>query len=232
MELAGQVQSVEVAGETLVLLPDRGIYWPARRTLMVADVHLGKAAAMRAQGLAIPGGTTRTTLDRLARMLAWTGAESLIVLGDLLHAREARARETLAQVAAWRERHPRLAIRLIRGNHDRRASDPPPEWNIECLDPPVELHPFALVHDPADCVPGIYTLAGHLHPAFRLSGSGGQSLRLPCFWFGAGCGVLPACGEFTGTARIRPAPGDRIYAIAGGAVMRIPTRARRARAEV
>jgi len=219
--------TVEVAGETLTLLPERGIYWPARRSLILADLHLGKAAAMRAQGVAIPGGTTRTTLARLTRMLAQTGAESLIVLGDLLHARQGRARETLAQVTAWRERHSRLAIRLIRGNHDRRASDPPPAWDIECLDPPAALHPFALAHDPADRVPGIYTLAGHLHPACRLSGSGGQSLRLPCFWFGAACGVLPACGEFTGTARIQPARGDRIYAIAGGEVMRVPACVRR-----
>jgi DNA ligase-associated metallophosphoesterase len=224
--------TVEVAGEAVALLPGRGIYWPARRMLIVADVHLGKAAAMRAQGVAIPGGTTRTTLERLTRMLSETGAESLLVLGDLLHARRGRTRETLAQVAAWRERHARLAIRLIRGNHDRRASDPPPGWNIECFDPPVHLPPFALVHDPADRLPGIYTLAGHLHPAFRLSGSGGQSLRLPCFWFGEGCGVLPACGEFTGTARIQPAPGDRIYAIAGGEVLRVPARARRRRAGV
>ena len=37
-----------VAGELLVLLPDRAIWIPERRMVVVADLHWGKAAAFRA----------------------------------------------------------------------------------------------------------------------------------------------------------------------------------------
>ena len=37
-------------------------------------------------------------------------------------------------------------------------------------------------------------------------------LRLPCFWFGAHVGVLPAFGTFTGMHPIKPAKGERIFA--------------------
>jgi metallophosphoesterase superfamily enzyme len=68
-------------------------------------------------------------------------------------------------------------------------------------------------------VRGGYALAGHIHPAVRLTERGGQSLRLPCFWFGARVGVLPAFGAFTGSARVRPRAGDQVFVVADGEVI-------------
>ncbi|CAN5366364.1 hypothetical protein BH10PSE17_BH10PSE17_35830 [soil metagenome] len=51
--------SVEQAGERLELLPERAIWWPGERTLLIADVHFGKGAAFRALGVPVPRGTTR-----------------------------------------------------------------------------------------------------------------------------------------------------------------------------
>ena len=65
-----------------------------------------------------------------------------------------------------------------------------------------------------------YALAGHVHPAVRLRGEG-ESLRLPCFWFGARYGVLPAFGAFTGTAEVRPREGDQVFVIAEDEVLRV-----------
>ena len=47
-----------VAGEKLVLLPERVAYWPAKKALFVADFHLGKAASFRSAGIPLPSGTT------------------------------------------------------------------------------------------------------------------------------------------------------------------------------
>jgi metallophosphoesterase superfamily enzyme len=57
-------------------------------------------------------------------------------------------------------------------------------------------------------------MAGHLHPAVRLAGRGGQSLALPCFYFGHAYAVLPAFGDFTGTALVSPRPGERVVVVA------------------
>ena len=64
-------------------------------------------------------------------------------------------------------------------------------------------------------------LAGHLHPAYRVTGRN-DSVRLPCFWFGVRVGVLPAFGDFTGGKAIAPQPGDRVFVAAGDAVMAVP----------
>ena len=62
-----------------------------------------------------------------------------------------------------------------------------------------------------------------LHPGVRMVGRGGERFRLPCFWFAAGVGVLPAFGAMTGTAGIAASAGDRVYAIAESSVIPVPT---------
>jgi len=143
-----------------------------------------------------------------------------VFLGDFLHSAQGRAPATLAAFAQWRESRPTLAMTLVRGNHDDRAGDPPGEWAMRCVDPGEAMGPFALVHEPAP-VRGGYALAGHIHPAVRLSERGGQSVRLPCFWFGPRVGVLPSFGAFTGSAVVRPRAGDQVFVVADGEVIRV-----------
>jgi uncharacterized protein len=209
---------VRVAGEALHLLPERAAFWAAESMLLIADPHFGKAATFRASGLAVPGGTTAGALARLDAALARTGARTLAVLGDFFHARAGRVPATLHALATWRERHPRLEVVLVRGNHDRHAGDPAPELEIHSVDAPLHAGPLSFRHLPEPVEDG-YVLAGHLHPAVTLRGRGRQRQWLPCFWFGARVGVLPAFGEFTGAAGIRPAAGDRVFVVAGDEII-------------
>ena len=216
--------TVALAGETLELCAERAAYWPHRRMLLVADPHFGKAASFRALGVRVPRGTTEGALARLDTLMTRLAPERLVFLGDFLHAREGRNDETFRLLAEWRARHGAIAMRLVRGNHDKRAGDPPGEVGIECVDGPVTEPPFALAHHPTR-VAGAYVLAGHVHPCAVLIGRGRQRERLPCFWLGHRTGVLPAFGEFTGCAEVTPNEGDTVWVVAGDEVTRFEARA-------
>lgn len=211
---------IELQQTELWLLADKAIYWPAEQTLLIADIHFGKAAAYRRLGQPVPKGTTETNLRRLDALLAQYPSQKLIFLGDFLHAPEARAPATLARLGEWRARHPQLEITLVRGNHDRRAGDPPMELGIEVVPEPLLLGPFALQHEP-DPHPTHHVLAGHLHPAFRLHGRGRQNLRLPCFCIGERDSLLPAFGSFTGMMDIGAGFAQRLYVTGGGSVWQV-----------
>ena len=216
--------TVALAGETLELCAERAAYWPRRRMLLVADPHFGKAASFRALGVRVPRGTTEGALARLDTLMTRLAPERVVFLGDFLHAREGRNDETFRLLAEWRARHAAIAMRLVRGNHDKRAGDPPGEVGIECVDGPVTEPPFALAHHPTR-VAGAYVLAGHVHPCAVLIGRGRQRERLPCFWLGHRTGVLPAFGEFTGCAEVTPNEGDTVWVVAGDEVTRFEARA-------
>src|SRR5690349_18536391 len=156
--------AVEAGGERLVLLPEKAVWWPDRRTLLVADVHVGKAAAFRALGVPVPRGTTGETLDRLSALAARWQPRRIVVLGDFLHSAHAHAAPgTLAVLAGWRERHAALDLVLVRGNHDDRAGDPPAALGIDVVDEPRLEGGLALCHHPQPHATR-YALAGHLHP--------------------------------------------------------------------
>lgn len=208
-----------VAGEELQLLAEKAVFWPAYETLFVADFHLGKAASFRKAGIPLPAGTTSENVERLGRALDRTKAKRVVFLGDFLHNADSKAHDTLARFGEWRASREAVELTIIRGNHDRKAGDPPGAWKIRCAEPGEGLGPFVLNHEPGAARFG-YALAGHIHPAVRMSAAD-DSLKLPCFWFGARCGVLPAFGAFTGTAEVRPKRGDQVFVVADEEVLRV-----------
>ncbi|AEG91978.1 ligase-associated DNA damage response endonuclease PdeM [Ramlibacter tataouinensis] len=221
--------SIPLSGTEAALHPSGALYLPARRTLLVADAHFGKAVSFRRLGVPVPEATTQATLDTLSDALAASGAQRLVFLGDFLHSARSHAAQTLDALERWRLRHTGLEMVLVRGNHDERAGDPPPRLGIEVVDGPLACGPFALSHHP-EPVAGRYVLAGHWHPCVSVRGRAFERLRLPCFWFGddsgaapdQAVGVLPAFGEFTGMHRIEPRAGDRVFPIADQVVRELP----------
>ncbi len=205
--------SIDVAGEALQVRGDRTLLWPAAETLFVADLHLGKGAAFRAGGVPVPAGSTAATLQALGQAVEETKARRVVVLGDLWHARSGRTTENVETLKAWREAQT-VEMLLVLGNHDRGDG-----WEIEAVSPGRIEGPFALHHFPGED-PNGYVLCGHLHPGVDLPQIG----RLPCFWFGGKTGILPAFGELTGTALVRPAGGDRTIVVAEGKVAQIPAK--------
>ena len=225
---------LHLAGEEVVLLGQRALFWPRRATLVVADLHWGKAESFRATGLPLPAavaeGVLAADLERLDRALAATAARRLLVLGDLIHARDGVTPALSARVAAWRRTlDPRgvESLELVPGNHDRHLARLPAEWRVDVLPPAVDEGPFRFTHAPPAegngaeaAAPAPYVLAGHVHPVARLRG-GGDSLRLPCFHLGPRVGVLPAFSDFTGGQRLGRGGGDRVFVVVEGRVVEV-----------
>ncbi|QOY93430.1 ligase-associated DNA damage response endonuclease PdeM [Massilia sp. UMI-21] len=212
--------AVQVAGETLCLLPEKALYWPRENMLVIADIHFGKAAAFRALGVPVPRGTTTENLLGLDALVEAHGARQVVFLGDFLHARAAHASATQQAMLAWRARRRELALTLVRGNHDRHAGDPAAALGIALVDEPHALGPFAFCHHPDLEMVGEsagYALAGHVHPVYVLA-TRFDALRLPCFVVGQERMILPSFGAFTGGHAVKPAPGESIYVSSGEAV--------------
>ncbi len=205
--------TLQVGGNTLMLLPEKAIFLPECDTLLIADAHIGKATSFRQLGVPVPAGTTGETLSVLTRLIHRLDAKRVVFLGDFLHSARSLAPDTLTAVLRWRELHSAVELTLVRGNHDDRAGDPPAMLDIQPFDEPVMLRGLALNHHPRPSAGG-YALAGHLHPCVSIGGRAHDWHRLPCFWFSERVGVLPAFGAFTGMQAIRVRHGERMFAVA------------------
>jgi DNA ligase-associated metallophosphoesterase len=214
--------TVDVAGHALLLSAGRAAFDPQLCALFIADAHFGKDAVVRARGIPVPAGTTGESLARLDALVKTHRPASIVFLGDLLHARESHAQETLDALSAWRARHRALRLVLVEGNHDRHAGALPDAFGVEIVKEPFAMGPWALCHHPRT-VDGAYALAGHEHPVYRVATRLARA-RLPCFRFGARAGVLPAFGGFTGGFEVNErARGEAIYVVAGERVFGVRT---------
>jgi DNA ligase-associated metallophosphoesterase len=205
--------AIEFAGEILHLLPDRALYWPAQRGLLIADVHLGKGDIFRDAGLAVPSGGTQHDLQRLDRLLHAHAPRTLYVLGDLLHGDD-RGAHWRGHWQTWRATHAALRIVTIAGNHDRRLAGA--GLALELAGTPLRLGPLLLSHEP---LAGNGVICGHLHPVVRLPRVPG---RQPAFVQSPTQLILPAFSRFTGGHEWTAQPGQQLFVCTGDQVIALP----------
>jgi DNA ligase-associated metallophosphoesterase len=199
----------------ILLLSGRAALLPSSQTLLVADLHLGKAATFRRAGIPVPEGSSQRDLDRLEQLVRRHDVRRLVVLGDLFHAKSGCTPQVFAEFAALRSRIPDTFVVLVIGNHDRAVGRLPESLGLDtcvtCLDAP----PFHFVHEPATGMTAsdrnLFTVAGHLHPTVAIRSPSGDRLADRCFVAEPALLVLPAFGSFTGGHRVEPTEGMRLW---------------------
>lgn len=199
-------------GTQVVLDPLKAMFLPASGTLLISDLHLGKAAHFRKNGLAMPNMIGQNNLWNLSALVDRYEPQQCVFLGDLFHS---HGNHECDDFVDWQGNYPGLELILVNGNHDILSEAEYEQLGLQCFDE-YTVEDFRLVHDiELSGTDEQYTLSGHIHPCVRLAGRAGNSMRLACFWFAEKYGVLPAFGDFTGTYRIKPKKGDQVYVCAG-----------------
>lgn len=223
--MEGRSAALDLGGLRLELLPERALFVPALKSLLLADLHLGKGDAFRRAGIALPAGGTAQDLARLSALIERHQPEQVIVLGDLIHG-------PLPTDAHWREqwrefldRHAGTRFAAVLGNHDRALRGASDFEGVQLLAEGTSLGPLWLHHEPPDegagataLTPRSLVLCGHLHPVLRLR-QPGLPTRLPTFWLRDQRLMLPAFSAFTGGHAVQPAPRDRLWLCAGDTVL-------------
>ena len=204
---------------SITLLPQGVVFLSDSATLVVADVHLGKSAAFRAQGLPVPEGDTVRDLQRLLDLARNCHAAHLVVAGDLFHA-PSGITPLLETALAGFITELGLPITLVVGNHDVKLKQFPSQIRaVASLDLAESIR---VTHDPAHASGERLHLSGHWHPVVRIPDGRRTSLRLPCFLYRNHTLVLPAFGSFTGGAILSPAPDDRVFVALREQVIELP----------
>ncbi len=185
-------QSLTLAGVPFVADQSGVLYWPAQRLLIVSDLHFEKGSARSGRGHFLPPYDTRETILRLADAIDRHAPETVVCLGDSFHdvggcARicdeDLRALQILQEGRRWI---------WVTGNHDPEID---PRIGGEVVGELARAG-FVLRHEPRAAAT-TREIAGHLHPAARLS-IYGATLRRRCFVGNGRRLIMPAFGAYTG----------------------------------
>jgi DNA ligase-associated metallophosphoesterase len=186
---------IRLAGELFYLLFHKALFRPAKKQLILSDVHLGKASHFRKKGIALPPQSHLKDLDKLEYLLKKWTPKSVLILGDLFHS---HYNKEWFWFMALLKSFPRTKFILVEGNHDILSSS---EYNLPNLSKKVQIDEdhFIFSHAPLEDPPKI-NICGHVHPGIRITGVARQSITLPCFYFNGRHFILPAFGDLTGLA--------------------------------
>lgn len=202
--------TINCRGESLILDKDRAIYWESKGMLIISDLHMGKAAHFRRAGIQVPATVTDTDLNKLEALIIKYEPKVLLVTGDMFHHKMNAEVETFR---SWRVGFPDLEILLIKGNHDLLQADELDGLGIKVFKHELLSFPFRFVHDQPEEFDEYYNITGHIHPGITIYGRARQQIKLPCFYFGSTCAILPAFSVFTGLSNIKAHEGDQFFAI-------------------
>jgi uncharacterized protein len=208
-------------GDEFELHPLKAMFWKDKSTLILSDIHIGKAAHFRKNGIAIHTNANKNNFWNLSVLIEEYTPERLLILGDLSHSHSNSEWDAFVD---FRMMFTQMTWVLVDGNHDMNTEGDYQEAIISTI-PELQESQFRFVHDNSQGIYGsyeLYSLSGHIHPAVRIKGAGRQSIKLDCFYFGLNEGILPAFGEFTGRHCIKPRKGDALFGIAESSVVEIP----------
>ena len=205
-------------GHDLMALPQGALFWPARRALLVADLHLEKASWFAKGGQMLPPYDSIATLADLTAVAAATEAAEIWCLGDSFHDSAgcerlpAEARDLLTALTA------RTRWTWITGNHDPGFAD---HCGGEIVGE-AQVDGLLLRHEaePGESRP---ELSGHFHPKLRIH-LRGRLVSRRCFVATETKLILPAFGALTGGLDAHHP--EIVRAVGGGAQALVPVRDR------
>jgi DNA ligase-associated metallophosphoesterase len=179
-------------GERLVLDASGALWWPDQATLVFADIHFEKGSFYGVRGQFLPPYDTRTTLRRMAAVVARYRPARIVALGDSFHDADAPARLDVEERIMLGAMGAGADWIWITGNHDPA----PPPWLGGFIASEFALGGLTFRHEPA-----VFArrgeVAGHLHPCTTVNRRG-RSLRRRCFVSDGNRIVLPAFGAYAG----------------------------------
>lgn len=198
--------AIRLAGASFVPHLSGGLFWPGEDTLIVSDLHLEQGVSLARRGLHVPPYDTQATLSELKNLLAETGAQRLVLLGDSFHAPDAHAVLDEQACAELQAITGLVETIWICGNHD---PDPPGNLGGRAATE-LTLGAIILRHIPSPVPHGCVEISGHLHPGVSIINRGRRT-HGKCFVSDQRRLIMPAFGAYTGALSVSSRAYDGLF---------------------
>lgn len=209
---------MEILGfETIDSKP--ALYHPELDLIVLSDVHLGLEGSMTSKGSYIPRFQLDELLDELEEMKAETGADRILVNGDLKnqYSTSYTEKKEVEEFLEFLKKNFNEVI-LVEGNHDTILDNTAEKKNLELRENYLEKG-ILFVH--GDKGLGEFktefntVVIGHEHPALALNDEVGVKEKVACFLYGKLKNdkqiiVLPAYSKISNGSEVNNMPRSEL----------------------
>lgn len=187
-------KTIVIQDHNFVLTNQRALFWKETETLVLSDLHLGKTAHFRKNGIALPSEIIENDLQRLSDLVKYFQPKKMIIVGDFVHAGKNSEFNLFSE---WKSRFPDLKIVMVKGNHDRISKEKLYEIGVTEVCEIYEEENFIFSHEKVESEEK-FCISGHIHPGIRIKTPVGRFVKFPSFVVTNSQLILPAFSSFTG----------------------------------
>lgn len=210
---------LQLGKDTYQLLNDKAIFRKRDQTLILADLHLGKAQHFRKHGIYLPQQSAERDYERLTELIEYLHPKRIILLGDLFHSSINHEWTMFCNVM---NTFKTTEFVLVLGNHDILEEQQYQQAHLTVVREQLTEDDIIFSHHPLKKTPeNAFCFAGHIHPGIKLHGKGKQTIKLPCFFLRKNQFILPAFGSLTGLHLIERQKEDRVFGVTTNIVMEV-----------
>lgn len=183
-----------LGGQELWLSSRRCLWWPLTKTLVVADLHLGKGIDFSKVGSLLPPYDVIDTLKRLKDIIKITHADRVICLGDNFH-----RTYSFQMLQRWEQKSIKELVSLvtewvwITGNHDPDLPSMLPGIKFDHMND----HSLGFNHQLNPNNDSHVQIIGHFHPKYTTTIQR-HRISKPCFAWNHATLIMPSFGSYTG----------------------------------
>ncbi len=168
----------------LFLTSDYCVWYEPKRTIILADFHLGRESSMKEQGVSLPRFQKDEILDRLSTIKEKYQPETFIVVGDLKHEfgknREQEFEEVFEVMDYLTESSDLITIR---GNHDNFLKTLTSKKGVPFYEYSMTVDDLFLTHGHKEMEREGTLIMAHEHPSIKIRDEIGAVLKFPCFLY-------------------------------------------------
>lgn len=212
-------KSISIGSQNLVINTFKSIYWPDQKMLILADLHVGKAAHFRKNGIPIPNTISQVDLQRLTYLFHFYEVEKVLIVGDIIHS---KTNSEVEKFQLWKQQWPHIQWILVKGNHDRLAQRDWEQLGLTNILDELNIQDLLFIHEPPKILKeNTFYISGHIHPGVLLWSLSRSKIRLPAFVLQEQQLILPAFSQFTGLDTESIVGAEKYYVITDQSIIEL-----------
>jgi uncharacterized protein len=138
------------------------LYWPTQHTLILADLHIGKTAHFRKNGINVSSKIFDDDIIKFTESILFFNPKEVLIVGDLFHSYNNNEHAIFFNAL---QQFTNITFKLISGNHDRYASAA--NSSIQTIGELYQCQNIIFSHEPLPKTTN-FVISGHLHPRVQL----------------------------------------------------------------
>ena len=186
---------INLRGHHFNCLPEGGLFWVNKETLIISDLHLEKGSSFFKEGQFISPNDTFENLRKLEDCINKSKPKIIIFLGDTFHDKESLKRISDKNLKKFKELFLNLKSYFISGNHDENII----HEDFDFINK-IDLDGIRFIHKKTNSKK--FEISGHFHPVATIKYKG-LKIKNKCFLFSDNKIILPSFGTYTGGINVK-----------------------------